>query len=176
MIVAAAGTGGRYPMRKFEWLGIFELGVPEIDNDHKKLLALAKHIGPAIFDVDHTKCESAVEEFIALAIAHFKREEDILRQLGYPGLQEHAKYHVDMIASANKLKIACRALKGADEIEECYWMMTSFLVDDFIRGDFAFKSFLQTKGYGSKEPASPRAIESVKGGGAKPAKNERTKK
>ncbi len=142
-------------MPEFEWLDSFELGVPEIDSDHKKLFALAKYIRPAVLDANHAKCLSAVEEFITLTLEHFQREEAILRDLGYPELKVHIKYHTSLMDSARKMKEVCQNLKSQHEMEECYRAMTAFLIDDFIRGDFTFKSFLQEKGFYKNEPGHP---------------------
>lgn len=137
-------------MTIFEWREIFEVGVPEIDSDHQELLALAKQIGEAVFKPNNHGCKDAVADFVALINMHFNREEAILQSLGYPDLPAHITYHTKLLDSAAKMKTACDTMRSQHELEECYRHMVAFLIDDIVRGDFAFKSFLQHKGYRSK--------------------------
>ena len=129
-----------------EWSEIFELGVPEIDADHRKMFALARDVGLAIAMNDHEKCAALTAQLVALARDHFEREEGLLRGLGYYDLEEHIRYHAALLDQAEAMRQACAEMKGQAAVEECFRNVMGFLIDDIIRGDFGFKSFLEENG------------------------------
>jgi len=74
-----------------EWLASYEIGVPEIDDDHKALLKSLTAIKDAFADRDYGLCRSLVAEFTSKAESHLEREEALLRDTGYPGADSHAE-------------------------------------------------------------------------------------
>lgn len=133
-------------MTKFEWAEIFELGVPEIDADHRKMFALAKRVGSAVSAGDHALCAEATAEFHDFSLAHFEREEAYLRQAGYGGIDEHAEFHARLLEKAKTMRRACEDLQEGEDLADCYRQVVAFMVDDIVRGDLQFKSFLEEQG------------------------------
>nr|WP_298690657.1 hemerythrin domain-containing protein [uncultured Dongia sp.] len=132
-------------MRRLEWLKSFETGVDEIDEDHRNLFALATKIGEKVWtrDSDFTVM---LTEFINAAQRHFAREEEILREAQFPGLDSHKRYHASLLSKAAELKAICDAEQEPKQADICYSAMIDFLIDDIVRGDSQFKSFLDHVG------------------------------
>lgn len=132
-------------MQRLEWLKSFETGVPEIDQDHRNLFSLATRIGEKVASQDGDFAD-ILAEFIDQAQKHFAREEEILRVAKFPGLKAHKRYHDSLLAKALELKAVCDAEEEPKQAGICYSAMVDFLIDDIVRGDSQFKSFLDHVG------------------------------
>lgn len=79
------------------WKEQYNIGVPIIDKEHKKLL----HILNKLFDFgqkeekSHFACQEAQKYFKDHAIQHFADEEAYMASIGYPGLEAHKRIHRD---------------------------------------------------------------------------------
>jgi hemerythrin len=118
------------------------VGLPAIDDDHRRLVQTVNCIGAEIEEASYELCVELFDDLEAAAAEHFSREEAILERLRYPLIEHHREYHADLIRRLRELKglgyqkIAKRAL--FDRFAE----MADFIVDDIIRGDLEFKDFL----------------------------------
>jgi hemerythrin len=130
-------------MKKIEWSPTFELGVEEIDNDHRRLFELAQEIYEAVEKVDVDLCHIRTEDLMEALKTHFAREEEFLERAGYPSRDEHKGFHTSLLNKAEKLKNVCIDGGGRKMIEECYMETMTFLFDEIIRGDAKFKSHVK---------------------------------
>lgn len=131
---------------RFEWLETFELGVPEIDNDHRAMLALMKALQSSAKAGDRRTSVKLLDRLLAFSHDHFAREEAFLRRWNYQEEGEHRRYHEGLYARAQAVKKACAQTESRKGFDECCEEMMSFLVDDIVRGDLGLKSFLQDAG------------------------------
>jgi len=76
-----------------EWKQDYRLGIHEIDEQHKALVACISSIERAVAQYDRQSADAAVVRLADLAQAHFTLEECLMRILDYPGLAEHADHH-----------------------------------------------------------------------------------
>lgn len=133
-------------MAKLEWLETFELGYPEIDNDHKEMLSIMKAIEAQADAENFELCAKLLDELIFHSKAHFEREEKLLADAGYPYVDLHGEYHSALVARADAVKEICQGIRSKENFKDCCMEMFGFLVDDVIAGDLQFKSFLEEKG------------------------------
>ena len=133
-------------MDRFKWSPTFETGIGEIDDDHRKLFALADVIRDVLASNAATGA-SLVDEFIEESRAHFRREEAVLARIGFPNRDQHIGYHNSLIAKAEELKRICSAEDDPVRAQSCYEGLIGFLVDDVIRGDSRFKSYVHHHGF-----------------------------
>lgn len=139
-------------MKRFEWSSIFEIGVPEIDRDHLEMVSLTNAVRDALMAEQYEQSSRLIAELLKVSKAHFEREEALLERHGFPRLQSHVRYHAGLLDKAERMKRICENITGRHEIRECYDEMLSFLVDDVVRGDYDFKSFLEEKGLARRDP------------------------
>jgi len=82
------------------WEDRFALGIPLVDEQHKKLLDLANALydtcrqGKEFVPAGFKKAVSAAVEYVAV---HFSTEEKIMERVGYPGLAEHRAKHQEFV-------------------------------------------------------------------------------
>lgn len=132
---------------KIQWLDTFELGVPEIDGDHRTLVRLMGSIEGALeTHQDKKDCLPLIERLFAFCEDHFRREETLLRSWGYGEVAPHMRYHRDLMDRADRIKRTCVDSTTTDSFATCCDELMRFLIDDVVRGDLSLKSFLDYNG------------------------------
>jgi methyl-accepting chemotaxis protein len=78
----------------FEWSKRFEIGVPSIDAQHKRLFELANNLHIAMtVGKGRDVLKQSLEDLVNYTVTHFQAEEQLMRRSGYPGLAGHAAMH-----------------------------------------------------------------------------------
>ncbi len=129
-----------------KWIDTYELGVPEIDGDHRTLVTMMQRISKITTYDDRERYVALFNRLTDFAQSHFEREENLLRQWGYPDTAGHARYHQHLLDQALELKRSCLDQETSATFQECCQNMVSFIIDDVVRGDIKLKSFLQEQG------------------------------
>ncbi|MCM1481010.1 MAG: hemerythrin domain-containing protein, partial [Muribaculaceae bacterium] len=84
----------------FEWRDEYKIGVPIIDDAHKKLFAIVsrvlKNFADADFEKNKTTCIEALKFFKSFTVQHFAEEEAYQRSINYAGYENHKKVHDNM--------------------------------------------------------------------------------
>ncbi len=130
---------------KLEWKPEWECGNATIDNQHKELLNQGnKLLFLAFADMQSETTEKTLETLISHVQAHFTSEEEILRELGYPGLDEHAEIHRSLIQHAQELEKMYQKEKLTSS------SIFSFLLDEVVMGhllkeDIRFFPYIKAK-------------------------------
>ncbi len=92
-------------MALVEWNETLSVGIPEMDQQHKKLVNLvnqlydAMHLGKG----DEVK-NTVLNDLITYSKVHFTAEERLMQQYGYPDFAGHKRLHDDLAAQAAQLK------------------------------------------------------------------------
>ena len=133
-------------VEKIRKLETFLTGHPVIDADHKRIIDTSILVFEAIESEDKDQCGQMLEAFVEVAKNHFANEEEILRQVGFPGLERHCAYHHELITRANAVKDLCKEMQNQTLLKECFDEMCTFLIDDIIKGDHEFVSYLKVAG------------------------------
>jgi hemerythrin-like metal-binding protein len=88
----------------FKWDPVkYSLGVPEMDSEHKTLIALMNNLrmlhranGP------QANTAKSLRELVKFTITHFTNEEAYMRSINYPGLASHAGVHRLLLSCLNQ--------------------------------------------------------------------------
>ncbi|RDH81492.1 MAG: hypothetical protein DIZ80_15545 [endosymbiont of Galathealinum brachiosum] len=134
-------------MNDLSWHDFFEIGVQFIDDDHKRLLSIMLNTRKAIEEGDNKKCVQLLTSLLKEANDHFEREEKYLLEVKYPELEEHKKYHRELLVQVETTKRICEGIETEHDLSKCFDGMARFLIDDILKGDINFKSYLQYEGY-----------------------------
>ncbi|MCW8862863.1 MAG: hemerythrin domain-containing protein [Rhodospirillales bacterium] len=125
-----------------EFVESMKTGHPAIDKDHKEIFDTLDEVSRAIAKNDRKRFCSLFEDFLVIANRHFKREEAILRKCGFPRYEQHAAYHSFLFDRALAVRDRCVSSADNASMEQCFKEFSEFLVDDVVRGDLDFKSYL----------------------------------
>lgn len=138
-------------MTDLQWHDFLKIGVEFIDDDHRKLLQIMQDIKATIEHKNYDKCVALLNTLLSEAKGHFSREEKYLEEVKYPGLKEHKKYHDELLVKADSIKKICQGIETEHDLKQCFDKMAHFLVDDILKGDIKFKSYLEYEGYVAKK-------------------------
>ena len=92
-------------MKDIVWDKTLSVDVPEIDEDHRRLVDLFNILNRSVEQGDSADyIEAVMEELIACTVWHFRHEERLMLKHAYPGGGEHKAEHEELIASAKALQ------------------------------------------------------------------------
>lgn len=78
-----------------EWDKKFEVGVKEIDREHKQLFSIIKKLLKMIESQDKSEfaCQEGIKYLNSHTIEHFVHEEEYMQSIGYPDYKIHKRIH-----------------------------------------------------------------------------------
>jgi len=121
----------------------FELECETLDRDHQRLIEMVNGIVAMIDSGKTDACESSVQEFVAVAKAHFSREERLLTKVGYPNVGMHQAHHRELNKKMEHLlEFAGMAAVNEMARESLKKELVFFVMDDIITTDLDFKEFV----------------------------------
>jgi hemerythrin len=128
-------------MKELVWDRTLSVGVPEIDEDHRKLVDLFNLLNRAVLEgASRDYTEALVDELISCTAWHFKHEERLMLKYGYPGLAEHRSEHAELIDSAQALQRKFQSGSGPAASEDIefveHWLTGHIYGADMDLGAF----------------------------------------
>lgn len=162
-------------MRAFiDWRGEWVLGIPEVDKEHRELVALFNRIGERFYGTHTEHCVpeapdecvdcvailDMLEDFGQHVRAHFKYEESLMRDTDFPEFDAHCYDHATLLAEYTVLLRELRN-KGLECLDVGALLeLKSWLVGHIASADMSFGEYYQTlaqgAGVGSEDGAVPK--------------------
>ena len=134
-------------MEPIQWSEKFSVGVEELDQQHQQLVKMLNRLIAKRETID-THSETISDMLLAMtqyAKEHFKTEENLMKEYGYPGLeeqkQEHRTYRIKAVDFSTATILGIEAVP---EILLAYlfeWW-THHILDE----DMKYKQFFKEKG------------------------------
>ncbi len=134
--------------RKFlVWKDEYSVGIEAIDRDHKKLLNLINQFQTAVLYRTGREFEQeAFDSLVEYTRTHFRREEDLMEEHGYPDFEPHREQHRQMIAQVE----ACMAQYMSEgrqvPLERAVSFLQDWLINHINGTDQQYSEFLISKG------------------------------
>ena len=131
-------------MPLFIWKPSYQLGVPELDNDHRHLVGLVNELYEAM-KVGHgyELINALIDQLLAYADQHFANEEGFMRACGYPYIEAHIREHQEFrekIGEMDRERRAGELLPSAELMDFlCTWLRTHVFESDKDLGVFIKK-------------------------------------
>jgi len=117
-------TGDHLP-----WTSRFEVGVPELDADHREIVDGINRIGRFCDALDHGAVANALCDLYAFCLEHFAREEVIIQTIPGFAVAAHVSGHQRRAQDLVDAKQRLSAESGAYDLTA----LPPFLVDWFCR-------------------------------------------
>lgn len=129
-------------MKELTWDKTLSVDVPEIDEDHRRLVDLYNLLNHAVAEGDSPEyIEALTQELVACTLWHFRHEERLMLRYGYDGLAEHRAEHDDLIASAEALQRQLREQGQAVSNREVEFL-EQWLVGHIFGADMRMGAYL----------------------------------
>lgn len=126
-----------------EWKTEYSVGNKTLDTQHQRLLKLCKRISD--YQCDCTK--SSIETFHAIlndlhfyAEKHFEIEEDVLRRIGYPHLNDQKKDHDGYCERLVGFMLS--AMNGDIDKSSLQVYLEKWWIDHILISDMQYRSYL----------------------------------
>ena len=153
-------------IEKIEWKKEYELGVPAIDSQHKKLVELAGDLyaavtgGPQEYKRNLAKILKALGDY---TVYHFSTEEKLMKKYDYLGASTHKIAHRNFIAELNN-QVQKLARGSVDDGVQFYnyigsWLLTHIAKSDKLLADFIIKK----EGSAAKEATGAKDVPATAG-------------
>jgi hemerythrin-like metal-binding protein len=128
-------------MKTLTWDNTLSVEVPEIDEDHRRLVDLYNLLSQAVAGGESADyIDALTEELVACTVWHFRHEERLMLKHGYDGLEAHRNEHEELITSVRSLQQRLQAQDqavGNDEIEYLeHWLMEHIFGADMKMGAY----------------------------------------
>ncbi|MCA9606010.1 MAG: hemerythrin family protein [Myxococcales bacterium] len=133
-------------MQRIEWDSRFELGIEDIDLEHRYFLNLIHRILDEMrSEGDPAHRTGLIEELNAYARFHFISEENMMRRAGYPELDAHREHH-RRLTDELSAKQAFLAMQPSEaHAEAILGFLQTWFVEHTLKEDRRFATFLGKK-------------------------------
>ncbi len=122
-------------MSLIEWKDEFNLGIEEVDSEHRTLVALINALHDAMLaGAGRADVVEGISEIYALVSAHFEREEAFMREMRYMAFAEHKEDHEVLLDDLREIIERVRSGRGYEEdrlsADLQYWFSDHFRTHD----------------------------------------------
>ncbi len=131
--------------KNLEWSDKFSTDILSIDRQHQELIYLSQNLLEVLSNNDTHIAEkqTAFKDLVDHALAHFEYEERIMRNIGYPGLEQHLREHEDL---RNEVANIAEDVMNGNAMED--WkglvsLMQVWVLRHIVASDTQIREFLQ---------------------------------
>lgn len=122
-----------------QWSADFELGLKQVDLQHKALVQLLGDAWQALVRNDRVKALQLVQRLEDYTSVHFAEEEAFMRRIGYPDFDAHKERHDTFVQRIVREKAAIAS--GTDISLDLFhflrdWLVQHIRVEDRKYADF----------------------------------------
>ena len=130
-------------MSVFKWsYDLHGIGIGEIDEQHRHMLGLANELYVTLTRrKSEERYRAILDELVEFSKSHFETEERVMREAGYPGLEEHRKEHELMTVQLREFAAAFKYGRPLPA-NELVGFLTGWLISHNVNSDREFGEFM----------------------------------
>lgn len=132
-------------VKKLQFLESFEVHHCDIDDDHRQIIALLNSIVDETSIGSFDRLVQKLDQFVAFFGAHCRREEAVLRDVEFPGFEDHKDEHDRICLRLTRELEHIKVAESLSAAEAFVRAMPELLVHEIIKVDTRFKSHLIEK-------------------------------
>jgi hemerythrin len=129
-----------------KWKAEYSVNVEVIDDQHKKLIGLINQMADAMsIGRGRDVLGTVLTELVDYTVYHFKTEERLFQQYGYPEYKKHKKIHAALTAKTRELK---ESFDGGNRqlSVDVMLFLSNWLNNHILEVDKKYGPFLNSKG------------------------------
>jgi hemerythrin len=119
-------------MAFLEWTRDLEVGIPVIDDQHKRIVAFINELNDALETGNAEETNHVMEGLLNYTVTHFEFEEELQEKSGYPYLKAHRRIHEIFMKKVASIRE--RGTQGEDIAPELLRLLKSWLASH-IKGE-----------------------------------------
>ena len=123
---------------RFIWDESYSVGHAELDAQHRRIFEVANSLPETL---DEAARRRTVAMLYLHAHRHFEAEERVMREAGFPGLEEHCRLHQEMIAQLDQVN--SQTLVTDDSAVRVKQIVYNWLTAHVLTADMAYARFLR---------------------------------
>ncbi len=132
--------------RMIRWKPEYSVGIDSIDEQHKGLIELINKLQSAVDFATGSEFErAALKELADYTRDHFKFEEDLMEEHGYPSFEAHRAEHEKMVKRVNGLLDEYRENEDL-AMQKALAFLKDWLINHINGTDKQYSEFLISKG------------------------------
>ncbi len=118
-----------------QWRSAFSVGVPELDEQHKKLVALIAEVQRILSDPSRkSQLGVVLKELVEYTKLHFRTEEQLMAEMDFPDRAEHCRLHREMTKQIVEILLELKAGKELDPLK-LFEFLRRWLVEHILHED-----------------------------------------
>ncbi len=135
----------------FDWNDEFNIGLQQVDEQHKELVRLLNELHVALREQQaSTTCRDILDALADHTRIHFETEEALMRVSGFPELGAHKQNHDDLLGQVRALQEKLAA--GQAEITfELLYFLKQWLIHHVNEADKRFGNYFVQSGSGTTQ-------------------------
>ncbi len=118
-----------------QWRSAFGVGVPVLDEQHKKLVALIADVQRILSDPKQVaKLGHVLKELVEYTKVHFRTEEQLMAEMDFADRVEHCRLHREMTKQIVEILLELKSGKDLDPMK-LFEFLRHWLVDHILHED-----------------------------------------
>lgn len=119
-----------------EWTDDFLIGIPELDHEHRSLVADINRLHRELrAHEDRARVEATLGEILARMEAHFALEETAMKQHAYPHYAEHKAEHEALLDTVTGFIVRYQKGPGSGAAAALEQTLDEWIVDHILTSD-----------------------------------------
>lgn len=133
-------------MKPIEWNDSLNIGIEEIDCQHRRLIEIRNRLAVHCADGDEGQehYHQVLSELFEYTRAHFQAEEDFMRSINYPELDVQQAEHNKFVETL--LDFSAAAMRGEDGRISCLDFLTRWLLGHIAGSDMKIGIYYDLRG------------------------------
>jgi hemerythrin-like metal-binding protein len=140
------------PTWQFTWNDELSVGIPEIDEDHKRFIFLVNELNRSIIN---GKVPADIKNNLQLiledAVKHFEHEEKLFTKWQYPDADVHAKVHAQVLKALQNIKEKFIPYDRDSEWVDVGLMVKGVLIDHILTEDMKYADYYRNPDHAGKD-------------------------
>lgn len=129
-------------MKVIKWSNDLSIGIEEIDADHRRLITCLDDLFTACYAGQGPQVlKKILGCLMQYTREHFSHEEDVMRRVGYPGLEDHRAAHAELVTELDDIIEQYESVDGHELSNKTLqfledWLTHHIMIEDKKIGKF----------------------------------------
>ncbi len=128
------------------WNSDLSVGIRQFDEEHRHLIDLINKLNQALMIGSAPKTmEEILSGLVDYTVIHFKHEEDLMTQYGYPRYDQHRNEHISLTSQVIDFQTRLKEGRASFSLELMHFL-SEWLIKHIQMSDKHYKEFFSGKG------------------------------